>query len=602
MFVWPKNDLNAEQVAAITEPGSVFLVACPGSGKTRALTYKIALELSKLTTNKEWVVAITYTNRAADEIHERVERLGVDTSQLWIGTIHAFCLEWILRPYALYHPDLEHGFRVIDSHDTERMFAELCRGTPERLRPFECNYYFTSEGLRLEATDRRRHQAINRLLEEYWARLRADRQLDFELILYYAYELISTVSSIKTLLGSLFAWVLVDEFQDTKEIQYAILGAILKSAGGRAAAFLVGDPNQAIYGSLGGYAISRAAFADLSGLELTEKGLVINYRSSQRIVDYFVNYHVHPAPIVAEGRDKDYASLISFDRGTMSPQLAGELVRLIRFNIETVGIKPHEMCVIAPWWIHLASITRRLVAALPEYSFDGPGIAPFARDIENFWYKVARIVLTEPSPQLYVRRLRWAGEVLAALDQAAVDTGDLSRKSLLRECNSIHIEQNDGLTYLREVFDLLFARLKIDFHAVPTLAEHHAAFFESSATRIERLVREGGVAFAEIVTFRKVFATRTGITVSTIHGVKGAEYDSVIAYALLEGMVPHFADDNQLEAAKRLLYVVCSRARKNLHLVSESGRVDGRGQPYEATRILAACQFAYDDIPSGPGG
>lgn len=79
--------------------------------------------------------------------------------------------------------------------------------------------------------------------------------------------------------------------------------------------------------------------------------------------------------------------------------------------------------------------------------------------------------------------------------------------------------------------------------------------------------------------------------------VKGAEYDAVIAYALLEGMVPHFSDDNGPEAAKRLLYVVCSRARKNLHLVSENGRMDGRGQPYEATRILAACQFAYDHVP-----
>lgn len=597
MFVWPKDDLNPEQVAAITEPGSVFLVACPGSGKTRALTYKIALELSRLTTDKAWVVAITYTNRAADEIHERIERLGVDTSQLWIGTIHAFCLEWILRPYALYHPDLEHGFRVIDSHDTEQMFTELCKGTPERLRPFECNYYFTSEGLQLEATDRRRHAAISGLLEKYWAHLRANRQVDFELILHYAYELISTVPSIKTLLGSLFAFVLVDEFQDTKEIQYAILGAILKSAGGRAKTFLVGDPNQAIYGSLGGYAISRKDFADLCDLELTEKGLVTNYRSSQRIVDYFVNYHVHPAPIVAEGRDKDYISVVSFDRLTSNAQLEAELVRLIRFNIETVGIKPHEVCVVAPWWIHLASMTRRLVAALPEYSFDGPGIAPFARDIENFWYKLARIALTEPSPQLYVRRLRWAGEVLTALEQAGVDTAHLSRKSLLRECNSIHSEQNDGLTYLREIFDLLFTHLKIDFRAVPTLVEHHASFFESSATRIDRLVREGGIAFAEITTFRKVFATRTGITVSTIHGVKGAEYDSVIAYALLEGMVPHFADDNQVEAAKRLLYVICSRARKNLHLVSEHGRMDGRGQPYEATRILSACRFAYDDIP-----
>lgn len=596
MFVWSKDDLNAEQVAAITEPGSVFLVACPGSGKTRALTYKIALELSKLTTDKAWVVAITYTNRAADEIHERIERLGVDTSQLWIGTIHAFCLEWILRPYALYHPDLQHGFRVIDSHDTERLFSELCRDTPERLRPFDCNYYFTSQGLLLETRNRHRRAAVARLLEEYWARLRTERQIDFELILFYAYELISTVPSIKTLLGSLFACVLVDEFQDTKEIQYAILGVILKAAGGRAIAFLVGDPNQAIYGSLGGFAITRALFADLSSLELKEKGLVINYRSSQRIVDYFVNYHVQPAEIVTESRDKAYPSLISFDRGTSSQQLEAELVRLIRFNIETVGIPAHEICVVAPWWIHLASVTRRLVAALPEYSFDGPGIAPFARDIENFWYKLARIVLTEPGPELYVRRLRWAGEVLAALDQAGLGIGQLSRKALLRECNSIHIDEDDGLTYLRTVFDVLLARLKIDYRAVPMLLEHHVAFFESSAARIERLVREAGIAFAEIATFRKVFAARTGITVSTIHGVKGTEYDTVIAYALLEGMVPHFSDIDGQDAARRLLYVVCSRARKNLHLVSENGRIDGRGQPYEATHILANCHFTYDEI------
>jgi hypothetical protein len=362
---------------------------------------------------------------------------------------------------------------------------------------------------------------------------------------------------------------------------------------------LAGDPNQAIYGSLGGFAITRAAFAELSGLDLKEKGLVINYRSSQRIVDYFINYHIHPAEIAAEGRDKAYASLISFDRRTANHQLEAELVRLIRFNIETLGIPAREICIIAPWWIHVASMTRRLVAALPEYNFDGPGIAPFARDIENFWYKLARIVLTKPSPELYVRRLRWAGEVITALDHACVEIGQLTRKSLLRACNSTYIDEDDGLAYLQAVFDTLFAQLNLDYRAVPTLNEHHIAFFESSAARIERLVREGGVAFAGIAMFRKVFATRTGITVSTIHGVKGAEYDAVIAYALLEGMVPHFADANKTDAAKRLLYVVCSRARKNLHLVSEGGRIDGRGQPYEATRILADCQFAYDEIPAG---
>jgi DNA helicase II / ATP-dependent DNA helicase PcrA len=94
-----------------------------------------------------------------------------------------------------------------------------------------------------------------------------------------------------------------------------------------------------------------------------------------------------------------------------------------------------------------------------------------------------------------------------------------------------------------------------------------------------------------------VFASRTGITISTIHGVKGAEFDSVIAFAMLEGMVPHFADPDGETSAKKLLYVVCSRPRKNLHLIAETGRLDGRGFPYRTTDILGACVFSYDDVP-----
>ena len=99
-------------------------------------------------------------------------------------------------------------------------------------------------------------------------------------------------------------------------------------------------------------------------------------------------------------------------------------------------------------------------------------------------------------------------------------------------------------------------------------------------------------------TFRKVFENRSGITVSTIHGVKGTEYDTVIAYALLEDMVPHFSDPNRHNSANRLLYVICSRARKNLHLISERGRWNNLGNEYRATRILEACRFCYDTIIS----
>lgn len=596
MFVWNAEDLNANQVKAIEQPGSVFLTACPGSGKTRTLTYKIARELSLLTSDKQRVIAITYTHRAADEIQERIEQLGVDTRQLWIGTIHSFCLEWILRPYAIYLSELKYGFRVISAHDTERALEELCSQHGGGLRTFDCGHYFTSHGYVIACPDWKQAK-VEALLRQYWAELRANRQVDFEMILDYAYKLIRDVPSIGILLGSIFSTVLVDEYQDTKEIQYAILGAILKASNGKAKAFIVGDPNQAIYGSLGGYAITPAAFAALSGATFAELDLSVNYRSSDRIVTYFENFNQLKSKISAGGKYKNFASAISYDSSTDRSALVAEVVRLIRYNVETAGIVPNEVCIVGPQWLPLASMTRQLVAALPDYSFSGPGMVPFARDIDNFWYKLSRIILTEASPQLYIRRGRWAGEVIAALDLAGANTAAITRKSLLRASNAITSAETDGLKYLLECFDSLFTALGLDRTGSPMLVEHYDAFVEGSQRRLDRLVADGAIAIAEVSMFRKVFDEKNGITVSTIHGVKGAEFEAVIAFGLLEGMVPHFNEDDKTAAANKLLYVICSRAKKNLHLISEAGRRRRQNNIYQPTDILLACNFGYDQIP-----
>ena len=596
MFIWKKSDLNDEQEAAIREDASVFLVACPGSGKTRTLSYKIASQLSKLQSSKQRVVAITYTHCAADEIQERIEILGVDTSQLWIGTIHSFCLEWVLKPYAVYHDALMYGFRVVNSHDTERILTELCRSYQDpSISYWDCNHYYTSGGLVLTC-HANKHQNVARVLDEYHRLLLKNRQVDFELILRYAYELIAAQPSIRKLLSSLFSFVLIDECQDTKEIQYAILGTILKE--GKVGAFIVGDPNQAIFGSLGGYAITAEGFGAMSGIEFKKMELSRNYRSSRRIISCFENYHVTATAISPEAQHKDYPSLISFDPLISRDDLEAELVRLVRFNIEVAGIAPQEICILAPQWVHLARMTRLLVAALPELGFDGPGTVPFARDIDNFWYKLSKIVLTQASPHMYVRRMRWVGEVLRALRDAGVDTSQLNRRSLLKTCNSIVIVEEDGLSHLEQYFDKLFQYLGVDFRAFPSLSEHHVAFFQSSRARIERLRREGAAFIGEIDTFKKVFECRKGITVSTIHGVKGAEYDTVIAFALLEGMVPNFNEISPQESARKLLYVIGSRARKNLHLIAERGRMrGGRRGEYQPTVVLADQKFNYDVIP-----
>lgn len=599
MFVWEKGELNVEQEEAILNAESVLLIACPGSGKTRTLTYKIALELSKLTSTKEYIIAITYTNNAADEIKERVELLGVDTSQLWIGTIHAFCLEWILRPYHLYSERLKHGFRVINSFESEAILTELCKPYKnENITYWDCGILAKSDSIYLTCLDRNKHNSLKKIIKEYFKILKEKNQIDFEQILFYSFKILNSKPIISSILCKLFPFVLIDEYQDTKEIQYHIISKILSANNGNSKTLIVGDPNQSIYGTLGGYPMPKDNLEKLLGFELKEMGLTKNYRSSTRIVDYFQHYKYYANSINPVGQNKDYPSVITFNNVVSINELITELIKLIKFNVIDKGISTNEICIVAPQWIHLASITRRLMISLPDYSFDGPGMAPFSRDIENFWFKVSRIVLTEPSPYMYVRRLRWSNEVLKDFENAGVNISEISAKNFLRMCNSISIEEKDGLKYLALFFKEICHKMNIDINLLPSLLEHYISFFESSKNRIERLIKEGNPYIGDIENFKKVFKQREGITVSTIHGVKGEEYDTMIGFALLDSYVPHFNDSNGDENSKKLMYVLSSRAKKNLHLISETGRNVNRFNPYglQPTPHLVNYDYEYDEL------
>lgn len=591
MFIWQEGELNEDQDAAVCEQRNVFLVACPGSGKTRALTYKIALELSLVTTPRQRVVAITYTNRAANEIQDRIESMGVSTDQLWIGTIHAFCLEWIIKPYGIYHEKLKGGFRVVNSHDTENILTDLCaQCPPPRVTHFDCDHYYDSTGINIGCTNYRR-QNVENVLQEYQRVLEENQQIDFEHILWYSFQLIQSKPTISILLSEIFNYILIDEYQDTKEIQYQIFSSILKASEGRVKAFIVGDPNQSIFTSLGGYAIPIEELVGMSGTPFQYMELSKNYRNSSVIIDYFSNFKVFNSTCYANGEHQNYSSLISYNTQIRRESLINEIARIIRLNVEQHNISTSEICVIGPWWIHLAALTRGLVGALPDYRFDGPGLTPFVRDLENFWYRLARIILTKPSPHTYIKRLRWAGEVIQSLQDAGADVSRITVKDFLKIINKIEVYEQDGLTYLSDFFDEVFNLINIEYTNYPTLHEHRAAFFESSQVRINRIINEGVNYAGDIDAFYRAFESRNGITVSTIHGVKGAEFDSVIAFALLDGAVPHFNEENQTESANKLLYVICSRARKHLHLISEIGR--NQANP---TRALAQINYQYTSV------
>ena len=605
MFVWDKNELNDEQGDAILNDSNVLLVACPGSGKTRTLTYKVAYELSKLNNSKQFIIAITYTNRAADEIKERIELLGVDTNQLWIGTIHSFCLEWILRPYSLYLPRLKNGFRVIDSFESERMISSICVNYNDqnsltgrnRITYWDCQFFATPKpGFILTSSNAAKKDGIKEILKEYFKELSTNNQLDFEHILFYSLKLLKEKIIISSILSKIFPYILVDEYQDTKEIQYHIIGAILKASQRNSKLFIVGDPNQSIFQNLGAYPIEKDELADVTGLEIQKMDLHKNYRSSKKLIEYFEYYKSYDNNISAEGKTKDFDSNISLNNLIVRDNLIAEIARLIMKNINDFDISPEEICIVAPQWVHIASVTRKLMVALPDYSFDGPGMAPFSRDIENFWFKLSRIVLTEPAPNLYVIRLRWASEILKELEIIGVNIGDYNSKRFLKLCNSMKCDEQNGLKYLEIIFNEISQKLNFKIEDYSMLSEHFDTFFQSSKNRIERLKQDGIDFIDQTDSFKKVFKQRNGITVSTIHGIKGAEFDVMIAFALLQGYVPFWSDTNGTANSKKMLYVIASRARKNLHLIAERERYNPRNQEYVMTEHLTNYDYGYDEL------
>lgn len=584
------HDLNAEQRTAIEGDENVLLVASPGSGKTRTLIHKIAAELSKVESSREFVVALTYTHVAAEEIRDRIDAMGVDTDQLWVGTIHSFCLTWILRPYGIYHEALRNGFSVIDTFDREEMLDEIAKrnGLPGGF--YDCKYYATEDGYSLDG-----HLAPNliepleRTIEEYHERLLERCQIDFEMMLKFAHDLIVEHAPIAKRMGQIFKIIAIDEYQDTREIQYSIVSKIIRESPAGTKLFVVGDPNQAIFSSLGGVAKDVREIESLIGRPVRELALRLNYRSSQQIVDYFGEFAVVPMEIEAAGEWQDWAGNLVHDISTHKSDLIQSIANLIRHNVETLNILPHQICIVAPWWIHLSSITRALSQELPEHKFNGPGLSPFGQNLDNFWYKVARIALTEAAPDMFRRRMRWAREVIDELVSGGYVGEDFTPRELLRGTNRIVVDTAKGSVFLDGFFDAFCAIFGFRMRQGSELANQRESFFSRMQNRLEDIQRREGVDVDDSETFRNVFRPRDGIVVSTIHGVKGAEFDSVVAFGLLEDIVPHFGEpeDQKESVAKRLLFVVASRARKHLFLISEEGRGTQRYPKYQSNVLRA---------------
>lgn len=595
--------LNQEQQIAVDCDGDVVVTACPGSGKTRVLTARVIRGLSDLESDKQRVVALTFTNRAADEIQARLDQENIATKCLWAGTIHAFALDWVLRPYAPYSEITRLGFTVADEFYTQRLLDQI--KSEEGMRGFtEVSTILTRSGSGLNTDG-----ACRVVFERYKAMLRDAKLIDYDEVLYFAYRILQENPEIAATLASIIAVVCVDEVQDIQDLQFGILSTMVKATTSPPSLFFVGDKDQSIYESLGALTKTPGEIAEEFAVEQIEHlELTGNYRSTQRIIDFYRRLRPGVPGIESRTQYAECAGTITFREQTVPKESLAEVIATLISDSLSAGVAMSDICVLAPQWRHVRSLARRLVGLLPQVCFDAPGLSPLYSSRENFWFKVARLFLSVPTPSRTRTRFRWAKEVLTDLsvlaDMSLPESIETPRR-FLRRINGISSKETEGLSYLRDVFAQLMNCIDIDLASNDALNNSFDLFFEKAENRIA--TADGGMP-TDVDSFRRLFSHPSGVVVSTCHGVKGQEYDTVIAFGLLKGYVPNWAviinstPQASSEQESKLLYVICSRAKRRLHLIAESGRQTQRGNSYETASLLKQVRFQYDGVDGNDNG
>ncbi len=573
--------LTVEQRQAIEIEGNVCLVSCPGSGKTRVIIAKLiyCVDVVRGTTRK--VGCITHTNAAADEIDARIRSssFGNDDDLYEVSTIHSFCLKHILRPFYHLLPVLKDGYTIL-TQDAEEFKDKV----DELITKYD-----------LRAKDKQLFEQINRspngspyqvqglstqLMVEWCKWCDDNAYVCLNDIVYFASKLIE-YNHIARGLASKFAFLLVDEFQDTSPGQIRILYRI--HSYGKTKFFCVGDPNQSIYRFAGATPTLLTKFAESTGASLDVR-LTGNFRCSQRIVNCAENLLPTVPPMMAVGEHIDFVETpqrIHAD-STNDAIFTHFLPKLKEHNIE-IG----NAAILAPWWFSLYKVAKELRAqGIPVV---GPGARPYKRSNQ-----VAQLMeaigayLESPEPEIVLSVQRALYILLTNLvPDSTVSVYDFKGRVILCEILKVARQARSKYEYAVEwVIEATraFARVLIEAEAI---GDSEADSLIESASRMAEDIASTKENENLKVEDLGIFARpKLCLQLMTIHKAKGREFDAVAIIDAHDGRIPHFSveyisdqteKDEQIAESLRVLYVALTRAKKVLMVFTDGS--DTRNRP-----------------------
>lgn len=568
--------LTADQRDAVCCEEDLMLIACPGSGKTRVIISKLLRVIDEIGDTPRAVACITYTNTAVREIEARLRHHTQprNDSCYDICTIHSFCLNHIFRPFCHLIKGYSNGFKVLTPDSAE--FKQYVTATCEQYNRLNLSFQDFEEfaQLRMSVDGEPVGSALERgaltpdMARAYWKRIRQAGFIDFANIIYYSYLLLTKRPEILSYISAKFAWILVDEFQDTSDLQVEILSLIADA--GRTRFLLVGDPHQSIFRFAGARPDLAVEFSEHIGAR-TDIQLSGNFRSSTPIITHANMLFKRTPPMRALGDAKKYTNAPIWRHGNSAFEV---ITDYFLPALEDLGIPVGDAAVLAPTWYSLFPLGKQL----REYGIRivGPGARPYRRN--RLFAPLAEQVcayMMEPDPGTIVGIER---ELFNVILNATGRTyfsifsyhGRIVIFRLLNSARQLYKIHMGGIAWL-EAAARAFSQILIEEEY---LSSQEGDLFAMSVEQMKADMRNNGVDLANLTTSDLgIYANPdTALKLSSLHNAKGREYSAVAMIDLHEGRIPfHRATtDAEIKEAKRLFYVGVTRAKQFLLYVTDN--------------------------------
>ncbi|QEX24357.1 hypothetical protein FRZ61_42980 [Hypericibacter adhaerens] len=568
--------LTAEQLDASRCDENLMLTACPGSGKTRVIVSKLSRVVEDVRDTPRAVACITYTNAAVHEIEARLLHhiQPGDDAHYDICTIHSFCLHHIFRPFCHLIRGYKDGFRVLTPDSAD--FEELVKATCAQFGRDRLNFQDFDEfsQLRVGIDGSAVGPALTRgaltpeMAREYWKRVREAGLVDFANILYYSYLLLQRRTEILSYISAKFAWILVDEFQDTTDIQVEILTLVAQA--GQTRFLLVGDPYQSVFGFAG----ARPDLADVFAKRIharSDKQLTGNFRCSKPIVAHANLLYPRTPPMTAVGPTRNVTIQPVWKS---SASAFNVIIDFFLPALEGRSIPIGDAAILAPTWYSLFPLGRRL----REYgvSIVGPGARPYRRN--RVFAPLAEQVcgyMMELNPQsLGAIERSLFHTILSATGRVHFEVYSYAGRAVvfrLLGCAQSLYEKHEGAVLWLESAAREFSKILIE---AGYLAPAERDLFMMAVEEMKADMRNNDVDLANLaIEDLGIYASPgSALKLSSLHNAKGREFRAVAIMDLNEGRIPHYraTSAGEIDEAKRLFYVGVTRAKEYLLYITDS--------------------------------